>query len=121
MRFLNSLSSTEQGGVKILDKDFIICKTRTELCEFIQPMTEQLDRHRKKFLRQVIGAMFAMGFLTWVLLKSRLLTGKLLSLTSRFRKQVPFIYYRLLDGLQEFGRLRYPSRDKLLPQPLENG
>ena len=78
-------------------------------------------RRYEAMQRLAILAMFAMGFLTWVLLKSRLLTEKLLSLTSRFRKQVPFIYYRLLDGLQEFGRLRYPSRDKLLPQPLENG
>jgi len=56
-----------------------------------------------------------------VLLKSRQITEKLLSLTSRFRKQVDFIYYRLLDGLQEFGRLRYPYRDNLLPKPIENG
>jgi hypothetical protein len=40
----------------MLDKDFLIYKTRTELSEFIQPMTEQLDRPRKKFLRQVMGA-----------------------------------------------------------------
>ena len=32
----------------MLDKDFIICKTRTELSKFIQPITEQLDRPRKK-------------------------------------------------------------------------
>ncbi len=47
----------------MLDKDFIICKTRTELSEFIQPMTEQLDRPRKKFLRQVIGAILLSGSL----------------------------------------------------------
>jgi hypothetical protein len=71
--------------------------------------------------RLAILAMFAMGFLTWVLLKSRLLTEKLLSLTSRFRKQAPFIYYRLPDGLQELGRLRYSYRDKLLPKSLGSG
>jgi len=47
----------------MLDKDFVICKTRTELSEFIQPMTEQLDRPRKKFLRQVIGAILLSGSL----------------------------------------------------------
>jgi hypothetical protein len=78
-------------------------------------------RRYEAIKRLAILAMFAMGFLTWVLLISRQITGMLLSLTSRFRKQVPFIYYRLLDGLQELGRLRYPYRDKLLPQPLENG
>jgi len=71
--------------------------------------------------RLAILAMFAMGFLTWILPASRQAIKCLLSLTSRFRKQVPFIYYRLLDGLQELGRLRYPYRNKLLPKPLENG
>jgi hypothetical protein len=71
--------------------------------------------------RLAILAMFAMGFLTWILIISRQMTGWLLSLTSRFRKQVPFIYYRLLDGLQELGRLHYPYRNNLLPKPLENG
>jgi hypothetical protein len=78
-------------------------------------------RRYEAMQRLAILAMFAMGFLTWVLLISRQMTNWLLSLTSRFRKQVPFIYYRLLDGLQELGRLRYPYRDKLLPTPLENG
>lgn len=78
-------------------------------------------RRYEAIKRLAILAMFAMGFLTWVLITSRQITIWLLSFTSRFRKQVPFIYYRLLDGLQEFGRLRYPSRDKLLPLPLENG
>ena len=78
-------------------------------------------RRYEAIQRLAVLAMFAMGFLTWVLLKSRQITEKLLSLTSRFRKQVDFIYYRLLDGLQEFGRLRYPYRDNLLPKPIENG
>jgi len=78
-------------------------------------------RRYEAMQRLAILAMFAMGFLTWVLLKGRQITSWLLSLTSRFRKQVPFIYYRLLDGLQEFGRLRYPYRDKLLTKPFENG
>jgi hypothetical protein len=78
-------------------------------------------RRYEAIKRLAILAMFAMGFLTWILIISRLITDRLLSLTSRFRKQAPFIYYRLLDGLQELGRLRYPYRDKLLPTPLENG
>ena len=50
LRFLNPLSSTEQRGVKIPDKDFIICRTITELSEFIQPIAEQLDRRKTRFL-----------------------------------------------------------------------
>jgi hypothetical protein len=78
-------------------------------------------RRYEAIQRLAILAMFAMGFLTWVLIISRQMTVWLMSLTSRFRKQVPFIYYRLLDGLQELGRLRYPYRYNLLPKPLENG
>jgi hypothetical protein len=78
-------------------------------------------RRYEAIQRLAILAMFAMGFLTWVLIISRQMTSWLLSLTSRFRKHVLFIYYRLLDGLQEFGRLRYPFRDNLLPKPIENG
>jgi hypothetical protein len=78
-------------------------------------------RRYEAIQRLAILAMFAMGFLTWILIISRQMTAWLLSLTSRFRKQVQFIYYRLLDGLQELGRLRYPYRDNLLPKPLENG
>jgi hypothetical protein len=78
-------------------------------------------RRYEAIQRLAILAMFAMGFLTWIMIISRQMTSWLLSLTSRFRKQVPFIYYRLLDGLQELGRLRYPFRNNLLPRPLENG
>lgn len=63
VRFLNPLSQTEQGGAKMLGKNFLLCKTRTKLCEFIQPMTEQLDKPRKKFLKQVIGAILLSGSL----------------------------------------------------------
>jgi hypothetical protein len=78
-------------------------------------------RRYEAIQRLAILAMFAMCFLTWVLLKSCQITQWLLSFTSRFRKQVSFIYYRLMDGLQELGRLRYPYRDKLLPKSMENG
>lgn len=55
--------------------------------------------------RLAILAMLAMGFLTWIFLRSRDVTKRLFALTSRFRKNVFFQYYRLLDGIQEFIRL----------------
>ena len=65
--------------------------------------------------RLALLAMLAMGFLTWILLRSRDLTKRLFALTSRFRKRVTFQYYRLLDGIQEFIRLN-PS-EFLKPPP----
>jgi hypothetical protein len=65
--------------------------------------------------------MLAMAFLTWILLKSRLLAQRLYSYTSKFRKASNFIYYRLLDGLQEFGRLYWLRLGKILLEPLKNG
>ena len=62
-------------------------------------------RRYQAIQRLMILAMLAMGFLTWILLRTRLLTKRLFSFTSRFRKQTRFVYYRLLDGLQEFARL----------------
>jgi len=47
----------------MLDKDFIICKARTELSEFIRLISQHLDRPRKKFLRQVVGAILLSGTL----------------------------------------------------------
>ena len=65
-------------------------------------------RRYEALQRLAILAMFAMGFLTWILLRSHALTRRLFSLTSRFRREAQFVYYRLLDGLQEFIRL-YPQ------------
>ena len=65
--------------------------------------------------RLALLAMLAMGFLTWILLRSRDLTKRPFSFTSRFRKTVRFQYYRLLDGIQEFIRLN-PS-EFLKPPP----
>jgi hypothetical protein len=65
--------------------------------------------------RLAILAMLAMGFLTWILLRSGDLTKRLFSLTSRFRKTVRFQYYRLLDGIQEFIRLN--PNEFLKPPP----
>jgi len=56
-------------------------------------------RRYEAIKRLMIVAMLAMGFLTWILLKSREVTNYLFSFTSRFRKERRFVYYRLLDGL----------------------
>ena len=71
--------------------------------------------------RLAILAMFAMGFLTWILLRSRDLTQRLFAWTSRFRRKRSFLYYRLLDGLREFVRLHPMALMRLPPQPQQNG
>ncbi len=60
----------------------------------------------------------AMGFLTWVLLRSCRLAKALYGFTSRFRKAAKFVYYRLLEGLQQFARLRRLRLTKTSLQPL---
>jgi len=79
-------------------------------------------RRYEAIQRPVVLAMLAMGFLTWVLLRSRQLSQGLYKWTSKFRKNSKFIYYRLLDGLQGFvmaERLKFS--EKLLKPPLKNG
>jgi len=71
--------------------------------------------------RLAILAMLAMGFLTWVLLRSRCLVKMLFGFTSRFRRQALFVYYRLLEGLQQYARLRRLRLTKTSLQPLKNG
>jgi hypothetical protein len=78
-------------------------------------------RRYRAIQRLLILAMLAMGFLTWVLLRSRRLVKALYSFTSRFRKQPQFVYYRLLEGLQQFARLRLLRLTKTSIQPLKNG
>jgi len=78
-------------------------------------------RRYESIQRLVILAMFAMGFLTWILLRNKLLTKGFFLLTSRFRKKTKFVYYRLLDGLQEFARLYQPRIGKMQIQLLRNG
>jgi hypothetical protein len=78
-------------------------------------------RRYQALQRLAILAMFAMGFLTWILLRSRDLTRRLFALTSRFRRHVQFAYYRLLDGLQEFGRLHPKALIEPQPPPNQNG
>jgi hypothetical protein len=60
-------------------------------------------RRYEAIQRLAVLAMFAMGFLTWLFLRNCRLVKGLFSLTSRFRRQARFAYYRLLGGLQEFG------------------
>ena len=78
-------------------------------------------RHYETIQRLVILAMFAMGFLTWILLRNKQLTGRIFFYTSRFRKKTKFVYYRLLDGLQEFARLKQLRFGEILFEPLKNG
>ena len=47
----------------MLRKDFILCKTRNLLNEFMAPITEKADKPRRKFLRQAIGAILLSGSL----------------------------------------------------------
>jgi len=74
-------------------------------------------RRYEAMRRLILLAMLALGFLTWILLRSRDLTKRLLAWTSRFRRDCPFLYYRLLDGLQEFVRLNPLSLTRCPPGP----
>ncbi len=91
-----------------------------EVAEFLKGRVG-LERFRVRryeaMRRLILLALLAMGFLTWVLLRSRDLTKRLLAWTSRFRRDRSFIYYRLLDGLQEFVRLHPLSLTKCPPGP----
>jgi len=78
-------------------------------------------RRYEAIQRLSLLAMFAMGFLTWILLRSRLLTQGFFAWTSRFRKDAPFVYYRLLDGIQAFANRHQPRCAKTPLQFLENG
>jgi len=78
-------------------------------------------RRYQAIQRLAILAMFAMGFLTWILLRSKQLTDRIFGYTSRFRKKTKFAYYRLLDGLQQFARLKQLRLGKIPLGPLRNG
>lgn len=78
-------------------------------------------RHYEAIQRLVTLAMFAMGFLTWILLRSQQITKGLFCFTSRFRKESKFVYYRLLDGLQYFARWYQLGAGKIPLEPLKNG
>ena len=47
----------------MLNKDFILCKTKNLLHEFMTPITAEADKPRRKFLRQAIGAILLSGSL----------------------------------------------------------
>lgn len=78
-------------------------------------------RRYEAIQRLAMLAMFAMGFLSWIFLRSQRLVKRLFGFTSRFRKESKFAYYRLLDGLQNFARFRrlYITGSRL--KPLEKG
>ena len=78
-------------------------------------------RRYEAIQRLVILAMFAMGFLSWIFLRSKRLVRGLFGFTSRFRKQSKFAYYRLLDGLQSFVRLKHLYIVGTQLKPLKNG
>lgn len=77
-------------------------------------------RRYEAIQRLVTLAMFAMGFLTWILLRSVEAVKGLFYFTSRFRKETKFVYYRLLDGLQQFARLYRLGVGKIPLEPLKN-
>ena len=45
----------------MLRKDFIICKTRDQTSEFINPVIAAADKHGRKLSRQVVGAILLSG------------------------------------------------------------
>jgi hypothetical protein len=47
----------------MIRKDFIICKTRNLLNQFMAPITEKADKPRQKFLRQTVSAILLSGSL----------------------------------------------------------
>jgi len=71
--------------------------------------------------RLVTLVTFSRDFLTWTLLLSQEDLKKLFCFTSRFRKKTKYVYYRLLDGLQEFSRLYQLRFGKIPLEPLKNG
>jgi hypothetical protein len=71
--------------------------------------------------RLAILAMFAMGFLSWILIRRYQMSKRFYLFTSRFRKTTKFVYYRLLDGLQEFARLKQIRFGKTLMEPFKTG
>lgn len=59
-------------------------------------------RNYERMRHLVLLAMIAMGFLCFIQLSNRVLIKGLFTFTSKFRKNISFEYYRLLDGLQNF-------------------
>jgi hypothetical protein len=61
--FFEEFTRQEQGGVKMVHKDLVLHKTKTLLCEFLNPVIANLDKPRRKFLRQTIAAILLSGCL----------------------------------------------------------
>jgi hypothetical protein len=59
-------------------------------------------RSYERMKHLILLAMLAMGFLCFIQLSNRILVKGLFSFTSKFRRNISFEYYRLLDGLQLF-------------------
>jgi len=59
-------------------------------------------RNYQRMKHLILLAMLAMGFLCFIQLSNRILVKGLFSFTSKFRRNICFEYYRLLDGLQYF-------------------
>jgi hypothetical protein len=98
-----------------------VCK---EVSQFLKSRVG-LERFRirryEAIERLAILAMLAMGILSWILPRSKRLTQAYYHRTSRFRKKATFVYYRLLDGLQEFARLYQLRLGETQVQLLRNG
>jgi|GEM_PF-1604760 hypothetical protein len=75
-------------------------------------------RRYEAIQRLALLAMLAMGFLTWLLLHGCQLVQAFVRFTSRFRKKVRFVYYRLLDGFQIWARLNRLKAQQFLFKPL---
>ena len=63
MQFLRTINKNKTRKQKMLRKDFVLCKTRNLLNEFMAPITAKADKPRRKFLRQVVGAILLSGSL----------------------------------------------------------
>jgi hypothetical protein len=98
-----------------------VCEEAVQFLKMRVGFERMRVRRYEAVQRLAILALFAMGFLTWILLRSGDLTQRLFRLTSRFRRQAPFVYYRLLDGLQEFIRLCPDALTKPPPTSGQNG
>ena len=89
--------------------DIVACYAKRWKCEeaigFLKGRIgfEQFSvRNYQRMQNLIFLAMLAMGFLCFIQLSNRILVNGLFHFTSKFRKNVSFEYYRLLDGLQSF-------------------
>jgi len=88
-------------------RDIIACYVKRWKCEeaisFLKGRIgfEQFSvRNYERMKHLILLSMLAMGFLCFIQLSNRVLVKGLFRFTSKFRKNISFEYYRLLDGLQ---------------------